>query len=128
MRGVAASRDGISLSFEVHGSRAPALVFVHGWSCDRSYWSRHLGAFAGRHQAVAVDLAGHGESGVGRQTWTMPAFGEDVVAVVEHLGLGAVVLIGHSMGGDVVVETALRLRDQVVGVVWADTYDNLEIR
>jgi pimeloyl-ACP methyl ester carboxylesterase len=54
----------------------------------------------------------------------MPAFGEDVVAVVEHLGLGNVVLIGHSMGG-VVVETALRLRDQVVGVVWADTYNTL---
>ena len=125
MRGVAASRDGISLSFEVHGSRAPALVFVHGWSCDRSYWSRQLGAFAGRHQAVTVDLAGHGESGVGRKSWTMPAFGEDVVAVVEHLGLGNVVLIGHSMGGDVVVEAALRLRDQVVGVVWADTYNTL---
>jgi hypothetical protein len=35
------------------------------------------------------------------------------------------VLIGHSMDGDVVVEMALRLRDQVVGVVWADTYNPL---
>jgi len=44
---------------------------------------------------------------------------------VRHLGLGEVVLIGHSMGGDVVVETALRLGGQVLGVVWADTYDTL---
>lgn len=125
MRGVARSSDGIPLSFEVHGSGAPALVFVHGWSCDRRYWSCQLAAFAARHQAVAVDLAGHGESGGGRQTWSMAAFGDDVAAVVRHLGLGEVVLIGHSMGGDVVVETALRLRDQVLGVVWADTYDTL---
>ena len=125
VRGVALSSDGISLSFEVRGSGTPALVFVHGWSCDRRYWSGQLAAFSDRHPVVAVDLAGHGESGGGRQGWTMAAFGDDVAAVVRHLGLGEVVLIGHSMGGDVVVETALRLGDQVLGVVWADTYDTL---
>ena len=57
-----------------------------------------------------------GESGGGRQRWTMAAFGDDVAAVVRHPGLGEVVLIGHSMGGDVVVETALRLGGQVLGV------------
>jgi pimeloyl-ACP methyl ester carboxylesterase len=125
MNGVARSSDGIPLSFEVHGSGTPALVFVHGWSCDRRYWSGQLAAFSDRHQVVAVDLAGHGGSGGGRQGWTMAAFGDDVAAVVRHLGLGEVVLVGHSMGGDVVVETALRLGDQVLGVVWADTYDTL---
>src|SRR5918994_764401 len=91
----------------------PALVFVHGWSCDRSYWSRQLPHFAGRHNVVAIDLAGHGESGVGRQAWTMPAFGDDVVAAVEQLGLESTVLIGHSMGGDVIVDAALKLPDRV---------------
>jgi pimeloyl-ACP methyl ester carboxylesterase len=115
MSGVATSRDGIPLTFEVHGSGTPALVFVHGWSCDRGYWSGQLAAFSDRHQVVAVDLAGHGESGGGRQTWTMAAFGDDVVAVVEQLGLGELVLIGHSMGGDVIVEAALRLGERVLG-------------
>jgi thioesterase domain-containing protein len=36
-----------------------------------------------------------------------------------------VVLIGHSMGGDVIVEAALRLVDRVVGLVWVDTYSSL---
>ena len=55
--------------------------------------------------------------GVGRRpsAVAMAAFGDDVAAVVRHLGLGEVVLIGHSMGGDVVVETALRLGGQVLG-------------
>jgi pimeloyl-ACP methyl ester carboxylesterase len=72
-----------------------------------------------------MDLAGHGESGVGRAAWTMPAFGDDVVAVVEKLGLEEMVLIGHSMGGDVIVEAALNLPGRVAGLVWADTYDTL---
>jgi pimeloyl-ACP methyl ester carboxylesterase len=126
MRGEARSSDGIPLRFEVRGSAAPALVFVHGWSCDRSYWDAQLDWFSARHQVVAMDLAGHGASGAGRQAWTMAAFGDDVVAVVQALGLGEVVLIGHSMGGDVVVEAALRLPDQVVGLVWADVYSRLD--
>ncbi|HEU4895968.1 MAG TPA: alpha/beta hydrolase [Actinomycetota bacterium] len=125
MSGVAPSRDGIPLAFEVHGAGTPALVFVHGWSCDRSYWRRQLGPLAAQYQTVAVDLAGHGESGVGRRAWTMAAFGEDVVAVVEQLGLGELVLVGHSMGGDVIVEAALRLGGQVAGLVWVDTYSTL---
>jgi pimeloyl-ACP methyl ester carboxylesterase len=123
--GVATSRDGIPLAFEVHGAGTPSLVFVHGWSCDRSYWSGQVGPLAARYQTVAVDLAGHGESGVGRRAWTMAAFGEDVVGVVEQLDLGEVVLIGHSMGGDVIVEAALRLGDRVAGLVWVDTYSTL---
>jgi pimeloyl-ACP methyl ester carboxylesterase len=74
---------------------------------------------------VAVDLAGHGESGTDRRAWTMPAFGDDVVAVVEQLGLEYVVLVGHSMGGDVISESAVRLGDRVTGLVWVDVYRTL---
>lgn len=126
MDGVVPSRDGVPVGYEVHGSGTPALVFVHGWSCDRSYWRGQVGAFAARHRVVAVDLAGHGRSGGGRSAWTMPAFGEDVAAVVAELGLGDLVLVGHSMGGDVIVETALDLPGHVLGLVWVDTYDTLE--
>jgi pimeloyl-ACP methyl ester carboxylesterase len=125
MSGVATSWDGIPVAFEVHGAGTPTLVFIHGWSCDRRYWRAQLGPLAARYQTVAVDLAGHGESGVGRQAWTMAAFGEDVAAVVEQLGVGELVLIGHSMGGDVIVEAALRLGDRVAGLVWVDTYSTL---
>jgi pimeloyl-ACP methyl ester carboxylesterase len=72
-----------------------------------------------------LDLAGHGESGLGRKAWTIAAFGGDAAAVVEELGLERVILIGHSMGGDVVVEAARRLRGRVAGLVWVDTYRQL---
>ena len=121
----ATSPDGIRIAFEVDGSGAPGLVFVHGWSCDRTYWANQMRAFAPRHRVVSVDLAGHGQSGSGRASWSMPAFGGDVAAVVEQLGLDDVVLIGHSMGGDVIVEAALRLVGRVRGLVWVDVYSDL---
>jgi pimeloyl-ACP methyl ester carboxylesterase len=77
---------------------------------------------------VTLDLAGHGESGSRRRDWTMAAFGEDVRAVVEHLGLRPVILIGHSMGGDVVLEAARLMPDRVVGLIPVDTLLNVEQR
>ncbi len=126
MSPAATSPDGIELRYATTGAGSPAIVFVHGWSCDRTYWREQMDAFGARHEVVAIDLAGHGESGTGRVAWTMPAFGDDVVAVVDRLGLERVILVGHSMGGDVVVEAALRLGDRVAGVVWVDTYRTLE--
>jgi len=119
------SLDGVPVAFEARGAGTTALVFVHGWSCDRRYWERQIAAFADRHRVVAIDLAGHGESGTGRADWTMPAFGADVAAVCDHLGLDDLVLVGHSMGGDVIVEAARRLRGRVRGLVWLDTYRSL---
>ncbi len=56
----------------------------------------------------------------------MPAFGDDVVAVVEKLGwLEDIVLVGHSMGGDAIVEAALRLRGRIAALVWVDVYASL---
>jgi pimeloyl-ACP methyl ester carboxylesterase len=121
----ATSADGIHIAYDVRGAGTPALVFVHGWSCDRSYWEGQIEPFSQQVTVVAIDLAGHGQSGLGRQAWTMAAFGGDVAAVVERLGLQRVVLIGHSMGGDVIVEAARRLPGRVAGLVWVDTYRQL---
>ncbi len=125
LAGGVVSADGVPVRYAVYGGGRPAIVFVHGWSCDRRYWRGQVGHFAARFTVVTVDLAGHGESGTGRRSWTMPAFGEDVAAVVTRLDLPEVVLVGHSMGGDVVVEAARRLRPRVCGLVWVDVYRSL---
>jgi len=125
-RHTAISADGIQISFHVQGSGTPALVFVHGWCCDKTYWDAQAPFFSKRYKVVTVDLAGHGESGLGRKDYTMEAFGEDVVAVVDKLGLDNVVLIGHSMGGPVILEAAQRIPERVIGLVAADTFHNVE--
>jgi pimeloyl-ACP methyl ester carboxylesterase len=56
----------------------------------------------------------------------MAAFGQDVAAVVKQLGLKQVVLIGHSMGGMVILEAARCLSSAVVGLIGVDTWRNVE--
>ena len=116
--------DGVTIYYDDQGEGELSLVFVHGWNCDRSYWNAQREFFAKSHRVVTVDLAGHGDSDPDRADWTMTAFGEDVAAVVTALDLHNVVLIGHSMGGKVVVEAANQLKSRVVAVVGADTFHN----
>jgi pimeloyl-ACP methyl ester carboxylesterase len=123
MTGAVSSADGVTVRYDVHGRGLPALVLVHGWSCDRGHWRHQVPYFAAERTVVAVDLAGHGESGTaGRNAWTMPSFGDDVAAVVDRLGLRDLVLAGHSMGGDVIIEAARGLPGRVRGLIWLDTY------
>jgi len=120
------SSDGTLIAYEVTGSGSPALVFVHGWSCDRSYWEHQVEAFAADHQVVLIDLAGHGDSGCGRTEWTIPAFAADVKAVIDDLDLAQVILIGHSMAGSVVAETGALMPDRVVGLIGIDTLHDIQ--
>ncbi len=126
--GAAKSADGVEIRFEVAGSGSPAIVFVHGWSCDRSYWRPQVEHFAKSHRVVAVDLAGHGESARNRKDWTMAAFGEDVRAVLEALDLRGAVLVGHSMGGPVILEAARLAPDRVLALVPVDTLAEIDRR
>ena len=85
-----------------------------------------MDAFQGEYRVVAVDLAGHGASGKGRAAWSIPNFANDVAAVVRGVDAKDVVLVGHSLGGPVVVEAALLLPDRVVGVIGVEAfYDGL---
>lgn len=119
------SFDGVPIAYEVQGSDPVTLVLVHGWSCDRSYWRHQLEPLAAACRIVTLDLAGHGESGNARRTWSIESFGEDMAAVLRHIDAAPMLLVGHSMGGDVVVEAARRLGTQVRGLIWVDTYKQL---
>jgi pimeloyl-ACP methyl ester carboxylesterase len=121
----AVSKDGVKINFNVEGSGEPALVFIHGWSCDNTVWAEQVKTFSPKYKVVTIDLAGHGKSGIERKDYTLQMFGADVAAVVNQLGLTKVILIGHSMGGPVVIEAANLLKGKVIGLVGADTFQNL---
>lgn len=122
--------DGVPIVYDVRGpaeAAGPALVFVHCWACDRTYWREQVDVFAADHRVVTLDLAGHGESGAGRESWTIRGLAGDVQAVVEALDLDRVILIGHSMGGPVSLEAARLMPGRVNGVVAVDTLHDAEL-
>jgi pimeloyl-ACP methyl ester carboxylesterase len=123
-----ASADGVPIRYHAEGGGEPALVFIHDWSCDRGEWAEQVTRFSADRQVIALDLAGHGESGRERQDWTIESLGEDVRAVVLALDIGRVVLIGHGMGGEVALAAAGRMPDRVVAVVGIDAFQDVEHR
>jgi pimeloyl-ACP methyl ester carboxylesterase len=121
---VTTAPDGIPLSYTVQGKGEPALVFVHCWCCDQTYWRDQVPYFEKKYKVVTLDLAGHGESGLGRGDYTIQSFAGDVAAVVRAAGLTKVILIGHSMGGPVNLEAARLLDGVVIGLIGVDTYQD----
>ena len=114
--------DGTSIRYDVAGQGETALLFVHCWTCNRSFWDHQFDYFSEHYRVVRLDLAAHGESGQSRTEYTMASFGADVATVAEALDLNQIILIGHSMGGPVSVEASKILGDRVAGVVGVDTF------
>ena len=125
---VAISSDGIKISFDIQGEGNPALVFVHGWSNNRSIWVEQVAHFSKKYKVIAIDLPGFGKSGNNRQKWTMATFGEDVATVINKLDLNQVVLVGFSMGAPVVIEAAMRMPDHITGLVLVDHLQDVEMK
>jgi len=117
--------DGVTIVYSAAGAGEPALVFIHGGLADRTFWDAQFKAFAGRHRLLALDLAGHGESGANRQKWGIPEFAADVRAVVEAEKPKRVIIIGNSLGGPLAIEAALLLPGRALGVVGVDTFQDL---
>ena len=124
----AVSLDGVEISFDKQGSGKPALVLIHGWSNNKSIWDKQVSHFSEKYTVVAIDLAGFGESGNNRHEWTIPAFSDDVYAVIHQLKLKEVVLVGISMGAPVVVQVADVVPEKVAGVVIVDYLHDVEMQ
>jgi len=118
--------DGVTIVYSAAGRGEPALVFIHGGLADRSFFAGELQRFSGAHRVIALDLAGHGESGTNRTKWGIAEFGADVRAVADAEHLNRIVLFGNSLGGSVAIEAALLMAGRVVGVVGIDTFQTLD--
>ena len=113
-------RDGVRLAYEEVGSGEPAIVFVHGWTCDRSHFAPQVARFAPAHRCVSVDLRGHGESDAPEQAYTIDGFADDVAWACDQLGVKDALLVGHSMGGAIVLAVAAKRPDLARAVAMLD--------
>ncbi len=93
--------DGVTISCHVSGDPdAPALVLLHALGEQAASWDQVVPSFTSRFRVVNVDLRGHGASDW-PGTYSFELMRDDVIAVLDDLGLRDVILVGHSMGGTV---------------------------
>lgn len=123
--GNTADDQGVKIAYTDAGHGDTTLLFVHGWDLNKGYWSNQEDYFKNRYRVVAIDLPGFGESGTNRTDWTTENYGRDVDSVMSQLNLGKVVLVGHSMAGDIVLDAALHAPGRVIGLVGVDNFKSI---
>jgi len=113
--------EGYRLAYQEAGRGSPVL-FVHGSMLDYRAWAQQMPAFAGAHTAMAVSLRHcYPERWDGRTgEFSVQRHCEDLAAFIRARGHGPVHLVGHSRGGAVALELALRHPALVRGLVLAD--------
>ena len=122
---LALTPDSVHIDYRVWGKGDPAIVLIHGWACDWNYWKAQVEALEPKYTVVALNLAGHGASERNRTDWSIGNYGEDVATVVRQLPNRRVILVGHSMGGDVALEATRRIGDRVIGIIAVDSLKSI---
>ena len=84
---VAEAADGTRLAYRPEGSGDP-VGLVHGLSGSHDLWENQVPALAGRFQVITIDARGHGESDHPSEPWDVPTLAGDLVALLDHLGIG----------------------------------------
>ncbi|AYK07546.1 non-ribosomal peptide synthetase [Brevibacillus laterosporus] len=120
------SKDGVCINYEVSGNGGMTIVLVHGLGCNSSFWANQIEYFSKKYRIVNIELAGHGDSGSNREKWTIEAYANDVASVVNSLELTNIVLVGHSLGGPVIVEAEYLISGNVIGLIGVETLHNVE--
>jgi pimeloyl-ACP methyl ester carboxylesterase len=103
-RGVSrtAQLDGAKVHYTDYGTGENALLFVHGWACDETFWSGQAPALAEKYHVITIDLPGHGQSDKPQIAYTMPLYARAIDAVLTDAKVKAATLIGHSNGTPVI--------------------------
>ncbi len=112
--------QGIRLHYQNYNAGPEAVVLIHGWSCDHSFWRLQTPELAKKWRVIAVDLPGHGLSGKPEVEYTQNLFADSVAAILEQADVTRAVIVGHSMGYGVARAFCRRHPGKVKGLIILD--------
>lgn len=101
-------------------ARGPAVVCVHGLTANHTCWASVADALSPAHRLIAYDLRGRGESDKPGTGYSLAQHGEDLLGLLDHLGLRKAILVGHSLGAHIAVRFAAVHPERVAKLVLVD--------
>ncbi len=119
-RGGYAPVNGLNLYYEIHGSGAP-LLLLHGGFGLTGMFGEVLSQLAAGRQVIAVDLQGHGRTADIDRPLHFELMAEDIAALIRHLHLRQVDIMGYSLGGAVALRTTIQHPEVVRKLVVVST-------
>jgi pimeloyl-ACP methyl ester carboxylesterase len=113
--------DGHKIQYETAGPRhGMAVVLIHGWACDSSFWRLQVPELARRFRVLAIDLPGHGRSDKPPLDYDGPLFAKAVRSAMDAEKINRAVLVGHSMGTEIAGRLLYETPDRVIALVSVD--------
>ena len=99
--------NSVDLYYEIHGI-GPPLMLISGLASDSQSWQPVLERLSRHYSVIIFDNRGVGRTKPQDPGISIPRIADDCVALIEHLGLPSAALLGHSMGGFVALDCAIR--------------------
>lgn len=118
--------NGQQIYFEDTGGSGPAIVFSHGFLMDHEMFAPQVEALSAENRCISVDMRFHGQTDSPFEPFTIWDTVHDLAAVLDHLGIQDVVLVGFSFGGWISTRFALEYPERVRGLVIIDSYERKE--
>lgn len=113
------------LHYQLSGKGDQTVVFIHGWCIDGTYWDNQVRFLQDQYQVLTLDLAGHGLSTTDKKQYSIPEHADDVVHLINALELDNLILVGHSMSGNVILHVYDKIPSKVVGMIGVDNLHTL---
>ena len=112
--------NGINLYYEVHGKGTP-LMLIAGLASDSQSWLPIVEKLSHRYRVILLDNRGSGRTKPQDTETSIQAMADDCIALIKHLDLTSVHLLGHSMGGFIALDCAIRYPDSVSKLILVGT-------
>jgi len=96
-----------TIAYTDEGNGDKTLVFVHGLSSNLDSWKKNLQGLTGDYRCIAIDLPGYGKSSRSKTDYSLAEYAKVLNDLVEKMELSNVVLVGHSMGGQIGLHSVL---------------------
>jgi 3-oxoadipate enol-lactonase len=116
-----AKDDHINLYYEVEGVGNPALILLHGLGSDGTAWSIVRPTLAEHYHIITPDLRGHGRTGAYDRPYTMKELADDVISLMDQVGVECANILGSSMGGMVAQCLGINYQDRVNKLILANS-------
>jgi 3-oxoadipate enol-lactonase len=114
--------NGLSLNYQERGlPQGSSIVFIHGFPFSHAMWDPQMMALPQDLRAVSYDVRGHGESDVGDGQYTIEFFVDDLIGLLDELGIRQTILCGLSMGGYIALRAIERHPERVRALILCDT-------
>jgi 3-oxoadipate enol-lactonase len=97
------------------------IILLHGMTFNLTMWNPQIQVLKKNYRVIAYDMRGHGLSDIGDGQYTYKMFANDLIDLMDHLGIEKAVLCGLSMGGALAIRTYEMYPDRIIALILSDT-------